>query len=126
MRAKQIEEITDLIAEYAKEHNLVPFGHQLHVSLEIKPAPPIPIVVISGAATEQPNVPLSTLRLSARVFNALNNEDITTVSKLFEFVKQNGSTRALTRLRNFGGISLKELKDRLKGEGFTLGPEWGD
>lgn len=125
MTKEQIEKITSLIAQYAEEERLVPIGHQLHVNLDIKPAPPVPIVVVLGNMPELANVPLNTLRLPTRVLSALLSNEITTVSELFEKVKKLGSANALiTRIRNFGRVSLIELTTRLKSEGFVLGPEW--
>lgn len=61
-------------------------------------------------------VPIEELDLSVRVFNSLKRTGITTVGEVLELHKKGDD--ALLSIRNFGAKSLKELKEKLKSNGF--------
>lgn len=124
LNEKHIQALTILISGYVESEDLVPLGQQLHVSLDLKPVPMVPIVVISGAILATASVSLNSIGLKARTFSALSEARMETVSDILQFVSKTGSATALLRYRNFGPIALTDLIECLKRNRFSLGSEW--
>ncbi len=77
------------------------------------------IDVIETAAVQEKaeeGVPIKTLGLSARVYNALNQAGFATVEEILEKLAE--GDKEILAIRNFGPKSLAELKDRLQAHGF--------
>lgn len=117
--------LSELITKYVTEHELVPAGKQLHVSFELRPVPAAPVVIIAGQQSMSSAFSISKLGLSTRVFGALNNGGYVTVADLLGAVEKAGSPAPFLRLRNFGRLSLKELRSCLESSGFELCFKWG-
>jgi DNA-directed RNA polymerase subunit alpha len=63
-------------------------------------------------------MPLEQLQLSARTFNSLRRDGITTVGELIT-----KGEKELLSIRNFGQKSKKELEERLEALGLSLAPK---
>ncbi len=72
-----------------------------------------PISTINSEAAE---MPIENLDLTVRVFNSLKRTGITTVGDVLELLEK--GEEAVLAIRNFGEISLVELKERLAEKGF--------
>lgn len=70
-------------------------------------------------ASEMYDIPIESLDLSVRVFNALKRTGITTVGEVLELVEK--GAEAMLSIRNFGEKSLEELQDRLREKGYLPG-----
>lgn len=119
-----IDALTVIISEYAKREGLVPEGQQLYVGFELRPAPVIPIVVVSGTTLPTVSVSLNNIGLKVRTLTALNRADMKTVSDVLQFVSNSGSASTLLRFWNFGNKALTDLRQSLEKAAIALGPEW--
>jgi len=72
-----------------------------------------PVSTINSEAAE---MPIENLDLTVRVFNSLKRTGITTVGDVLELLDK--GEEAILAIRNFGEISLVELKGRLAEKGF--------
>ena len=72
-----------------------------------------PVSTINSEAAE---MPIENLDLTVRVFNSLKRTGITTVGDVLELLEK--GEEAILAIRNFGEISLVELKGRLAEKGF--------
>jgi len=72
-----------------------------------------PVSTINSEAAE---MPIENLDLTVRVFNSLKRTGITTVGDVLELMDK--GEEAILAIRNFGEISLVELKGRLAEKGF--------
>jgi DNA-directed RNA polymerase subunit alpha len=67
---------------------------------------------------EKYNMPIEQLDLSARTFNSLRRDGITTVGELIT-----RGEKELLSIRNFGQKSKRELDERIKALGLSLSPQ---
>ncbi len=118
------EALCELIKDFVTPRSLVPAGQQLTVSLELRPIPVVPVVIIQGQLSIAASFSIASLKLQTRVFKALNSGGYRTVSELLAAAQKAGSTMPFRKLQNFGGQSLIELKSCLESSGFELGSEW--
>jgi len=72
-----------------------------------------PVSTINSEAAE---MPIENLDLTVRVFNSLKRTGITSVGDVLELIEK--GEEAILAIRNFGEISLVELKGRLAEKGF--------
>ena len=72
-----------------------------------------PVSTINSEAAE---MPIENLDLTVRVFNSLKRTGITSVGDVLELMEK--GEEAILAIRNFGEISLVELKGRLAEKGF--------
>jgi DNA-directed RNA polymerase subunit alpha len=80
-----------------------------------------PVSTINSEAAE---MPIENLDLTVRVFNSLKRTGITTVGDVLELLDK--GEEAILAIRNFGEISLVELKGRLVEKGFLPDEEAED
>jgi DNA-directed RNA polymerase subunit alpha len=80
-----------------------------------------PVSTINSEAAE---MPIENLDLTVRVFNSLKRTGITTVGDVLELLEK--GEEAILAIRNFGEISLVELKGRLVEKGFLPDEEAED
>ena len=86
------------------------------ISEEMLTMPVEEVEPVSTIKSEAAEMPIENLDLTVRVFNSLKRTGITTVGDVLELMEK--GEEAILAIRNFGEISLVELKGRLAEKGF--------
>jgi hypothetical protein len=111
-------EIQEILRRWAEQENILQAGEQLVVHFEVKRAETVTVIVEIPEKSHKQKLPGSTplkkfeSLIGNRPFNALANQDITTLEKFLATPPEE-----LLKIRNFGKACLGALINGLKKEG---------